>query len=121
RDSAGTALTGRPVTWASSTPSEATVNCSGLVTGVTPGSATMTATSEGKTSTAAITVTTVPVTSVAVLPATASLRVGQTVQLSATPQDSAGGALTGRPVTWASSNISVATVTGSGLVTGHAA
>src|SRR5439155_778674 len=96
----------------------ATVNGSGLVTGVAPGSATMTATSEGKTSTAGITVATVPVTSVAISPATASLRVGQTVQLTATPRDSAGTALTGRPVTWASSTPSVATVNGSGLVTG---
>src|SRR5439155_13027236 len=96
------------------------VSRSGLVTGVAPGSATMTATSEGKSNTAAITVTTLPVASVAISPATASLAVGQTVQLTATPQDSAGTTLTGRTVTWASSNPSVATVSRSGQVTGVA-
>lgn len=48
------------VTWASSAPSVATVSSSGLVTGVSAGSATITATSvsdDTKTSTAAITVT----------------------------------------------------------------
>src|SRR5207253_5779296 len=62
-----------------------------------------------------------PVASVAVAPATASLTVGQTAQLTATPKDSAGTALTGRTVTWASSNTAVATVGPSGLVTSKAA
>ncbi len=118
KDSAGATLTGRPVTWASSNPSIATVSSSGQVAGVTQGSTTITATSEGKNATAAITVMIVPVASVAVAPATASLQVGQTVQLTATPKDSAGSALTGRPVTWTSSNASVATVSGGGLVKG---
>src|SRR5439155_9396651 len=117
KDSAGTSLTGRTVTWTSSNPSVATVNISGRVTGGAAGSATITATSEGQTSSAAVTVTLVPVASVALSPATASIRVGQTVQLTATPQDSAGSTLTGRTVTWTSSNPSVATVSSSGLVT----
>src|SRR5205823_6466016 len=121
KDSAGGALTGRTVTWASSNTAVATVSRSGLVAGVAAGSATITATSERKSSTAAITVTSVSVASVAVAPATASLTVGQTVQLTATPKDSAGSALTGRTVTWASSNTAVATVSPSGLVTSKAA
>src|SRR5947199_207583 len=64
KDSAGGTLTGRTVTWMSGNTSVAAVSSSGQVTGVAPGSATITATSEGKTSTAAITVTTVPVASV---------------------------------------------------------
>ena len=118
KDSAGTALTGRSVTWASSNTSVATVNGSGLVTTVVAGTATITATSEGKSGSAAITVTPIPVASVAVSPATASIAAGQTVQLTATPKDSAGGALTGRSVSWTSSNTLVAIVNGSGLVTG---
>src|SRR5439155_21360294 len=55
------------------------------------------------------------VASVTLAPATASLRVGQTIQLTATPRDSAGGALTGRTVTWASGDTSVARVSPSGL------
>src|SRR3989454_11800814 len=121
QDANGNPLSGRVVTWASSNPAAATVNGSGLVTGAGAGSATITATSEGKSATAAITVTSVPVASVTVSPATANLQSGQTVQLTATPKDASGAALTGRVVTWASSNPAAATVTGSGLVTGVAA
>src|SRR5207249_2212389 len=58
------------------------------------------------------------VASVTISPATGSIRVGQTLQLTATPKDLAGGTLTGRTMMWASSNTSVATVSGSGLVAG---
>src|SRR5207244_1707849 len=120
-DSAGNLLSGRSISWSSSVAAVASVNGSGLVTSVAQGSATITATSEGQNATAAITVMIVPVASVAVAPATASLQVGQTVQLTATPKDSAGSALTGRPVTWTTSNGSVATVNTSGRVTAVAA
>jgi len=59
KDSSGNPLAGRAVTWASGSTSIATVNASGLVTGVAAGSATITATSEGKSGSAAITVTAV--------------------------------------------------------------
>src|SRR5207247_3359231 len=98
-----------------------TVSGGGLVAAVAAGPATITATSEGQSGSAALTVTTVAVASVVVSPATASRQVGQTVQLTATPQDASGTALTGRVVTWASSNTAVATVNGSGVVTGMAA
>jgi hypothetical protein len=56
-DANNNALSGRVVTWSSNTPAVATVdNSSGIVTGVASGSATITATSEGKTGTSAITV-----------------------------------------------------------------
>ena len=120
-DSAGNVLSGRTVTWVSSNASVATVSASGLVTGVGLGSATITATSEGQSNTASVTVTNVPVASVSVTPAPATLQVGQTVQLTATPRDSNGNALSGRVVTWSSSTPSAATVSASGLVTGVAA
>ena len=56
RDPAGKPLTGRPVTWTSSDPSVATVNSSGVVTAVGEGSTTITATSEGQSGTATVTV-----------------------------------------------------------------
>src|SRR5437773_2218463 len=121
KDSAGATLTGRPVTWATSNPSIATVSSSGQVAGVTQGSTTITATSESKTATATINVAIVPVASVRVSPATARLTPGQTAQLTATPKDSAGSALTGRAVTWTSSVLTVASVSASGLVIGGAA
>ena len=120
-DSAGGVLTGRAVTWSSSNTGIATVNGSGVVTALAPGSSTMTATSEGKSGTASVAVSSVPVASVTVAPATASPPVGQTVQLTATPQDASGNPLSGRVITWSSSSTTVATVSGSGLVTARAA
>jgi len=121
RDAFGNPLGGRTVTWSSSNPAVATVNGAGQATGVAVGSATLTATSEGKSGTAAILVTNVPVASVTVSPATASVPAGQTVQLTATLKDANGNTLTGRTVTWSSDNTAVATVSGSGLVSGVAA
>src|SRR5207247_320325 len=118
KDAGGAPLSGRTVTWSSSNTSVATVSSSGLVSGVTPGSATITATSEGKSGTSSISVTNVPVATVDVTPPSASVQAGQTVQLTATPKDAGGNPLSGRTVTWSSSNTSVATVSSSGLVSG---
>src|SRR2546426_940676 len=52
----GNVLTGPTLTWATSNPAVATVNSTGLATGVAAGQATITATSEGQSGTAAITV-----------------------------------------------------------------
>jgi alpha-tubulin suppressor-like RCC1 family protein len=59
-DVAGKVLTGRTVTWTTSDGTVATVSQTGLVTAVTPGSATITATSEGKNGTSAITTIPIP-------------------------------------------------------------
>ena len=236
KDASGNPLSGRVVTWASSAPAVATVNGSGLMSGVAAGTATITATSEGQSGTSAISVTavstnpgtvtdlsvagvttsgvtlaftevtdgtglpasydirwavgsiswgsaasgtsgtcatpvagtaigakrtctvlglvsatgyqfqlgafrgtlnvnaafgalstvasgttaasTAPVASVTVSPASASVAVGQTLQLTATLKDASGVPLSGRVITWASSNTGVATVSGSGLVSG---
>src|SRR5258706_7258122 len=122
KDWTGRALIARVVTWASNAPSVATVG-GGLVTGVAAGTATITATSEGHSGSAVVTVagaSNAPVASVAVSPATASVGVGQTVQLTATPKDASGNALAGRVVTWVSNAPAMATVNGSGLGTGVA-
>ncbi len=58
KDASGTVVSGRVVTWSTSAAAVATVDANGLVTGVSPGTATITATSEGKTAAAAITVVT---------------------------------------------------------------
>lgn len=59
KSAGGTILTGRPVTWATSSAAVAIVSGTGLVTGVAEGGATITATSEGVMGTAAVTVTAV--------------------------------------------------------------
>src|SRR5437879_6778526 len=58
-----------------------------------------------------------PGASVTVSPAVASIALGQTVQLTATPRDSQGNGLAGRVVAWSTSDATAATVSGSGLVT----
>ncbi|HWC75755.1 MAG TPA: Ig-like domain-containing protein, partial [Gemmatimonadales bacterium] len=116
-DSANNVLNGRTVTWSTGAAGVATVNASGLVTAVGPGSTPITATSEGKTATSIISVTLAPVATVTISPATASLRVGAKLQLSATTKDSSGNVLTGRVVTWSSNAPAVATVSTTGLVT----
>jgi hypothetical protein len=71
--------------------------------------------------TAAVTVTCpIPVATVTVAPASVSLAVGGTVQLTATLRDSSGAELTGRVITWSSDAGGVAAVSPSGMVTGMA-
>jgi len=57
KDANGVALTGRPVTWSTNAPAIATVDANGLVTGKVPGTASITATSEGKGGSSTVTVT----------------------------------------------------------------
>ena len=121
KDANSNTLTGRTATWVSSNTNVATVTGSGLVTGVTAGTATITATSEGKNGTATVTVSNVPVASVTVSPAASTVTVGQTLQLSATMKDASNNTLTGRTATWVTSSPAVATVSASGLVTAVAA
>src|SRR5436309_1202107 len=121
KGAAGNVLSGRSVTWASGTPAVATVSSTGLVTGVAAGAATITATSEGQSGTAAVTVASVPVASVTVSQATANVLAGATTQLSAVTKDAAGSVLSGRVISWTSSNTAIATVSAAGLVMGVAA
>jgi uncharacterized protein YjdB len=117
QDSAGNALGGRTVTWTSSDTTIAKVSTSGLVTGRALGTATITATSETRSGTATVTVASVPVSNVIVTPDTGHVAVGATLQLTATLTDSAADTLTGRPVTWTSSDTTTAKVSTGGLVT----
>ena len=117
RDADGTVVTDRPVTWSSSNALVASVSTTGVVTAVAPGSATISAAAGGRSGSSAVTVTLVPVGSVTVLPSTASIVAGQSTTLAATLRDAAGTIITGRTVTWSSSNTLVATVSSTGVVT----
>lgn len=105
-----------PVTFASSDPAVATVSEEGLVTTLGVGTVTITATSDVFSGTASITVLE-PVATVELQTGTLLIEVGDTVQFSATPKDGNGHALN-RPVTWGSSNNSVATVDENGRIIG---
>ena len=65
----------RPVTWSSSAPSIATVDANGLVSALLPGQTTITATSEGKSATAKVTVVPGPPTTLAIADGDAQLAV----------------------------------------------
>ena len=119
-DASGNPLSGRIVGWSSSDNTIASVSASGVVTALAPGAATITASSEGQSGTAIVTVGPVPVATVSVTPAQPTLTVGQTVTLTANPMDASGQPVTGRAVTWTSGAPSIATVSGSGVVTGVA-
>ncbi len=116
KDAGGTALTGRSMTWSSNDQSVATVSGTGLVTGVAPGSARITATAEGISGHIDITVALAPVATVTIAPSLDTLTVGKTTQLQAATKDALGNTLTGRAVTWSSSAEGVATVSSTGLV-----
>jgi uncharacterized protein YjdB len=115
RDASGNVLTGRAVVWSSSAPGVASVASDGTVTAVSNGSATITATVEGRTGTAAVTVAQ-QVANVSVTPGTLSLTTGGTGQLTATATDANGNGVAGAAISWTSSSPTVATVDGSGLV-----
>lgn len=120
RDTSGVVVTDRDITWRSSDPGVAIVSTSGGVTGIAAGSATITATSEGTSGSAAVTVVNPPVASVTVEPSSASVTVGATTTLTATVRDANGAVVNDRPVAWRSSNDAVATVSPDGVVTGVA-
>ena len=125
KDQNGIVMTGQSVSW-SSNNGAASVNSSGVVTGVSAGSATITAVSSGISGTAAITVTSTPppapvVTTVTVSPASASVVAGSTVTLQATVKDQNGNVMSGQTVGWTSGNTAAATVNSSGVVSGVAA
>jgi hypothetical protein len=115
-DSAGAVLTDRRVTWSSSDPAMATIDTTGRATALAPGTIAISATSEGITGAASLTVVAIPVATVVVQPADTLLEIGQAVQFSAEARDSAGQPLADRTITWSSRDPFVATVTGDGLV-----
>ena len=121
RDASGNAITGRTVTWTSSNAGIATVT-GGMVAAAAAGSATITATCDGVTGTATVSVAAtpaaVPVNRVVLTPETLSLLIGGTGVVTAATYDVAGAPLTGRTVTWSSSNSGVATVGANGTVKG---
>ena len=108
--------TDKTVTWSSSDSNIATVDGDGKVTALKEGTATITAKSGEKSATCSVTVSkkVIAVTSVTLDKPSASLKVGETVTLTATvkPDDA-----TDKTVTWNTSDASIATVDANGKVT----
>jgi alpha-tubulin suppressor-like RCC1 family protein len=115
-DAGGAPLPGRVFAWSSGNPAIATVTSLGVVRGMGAGTVTITGTSEEKSATSTATVIVPPVATVTVAPATATVGLGDSLQLRADVKDAAGNILTGRSVTWQSSNGLVASVSATGKV-----
>ncbi|MCC6772309.1 MAG: Ig-like domain-containing protein [Gemmatimonadaceae bacterium] len=113
----GSAISGRAINFASSNPAVASVGTGGLVTAVTEGTTTITATSEGKAATVVVTVQRETVASIRLTPQVAQLlRVGGQLQVTAQPLNASGQPLTGRAMTWFTNNPAVVTVSQLGVV-----
>jgi uncharacterized protein YjdB len=117
RDAGGAVMAGVVPTWTSSNPAVATVSAAGLVRAVANGSATITATVGSVSATAAITVQQVAASVTLSATALTLTSVGATHQLTALVRDARGQPYPDAPVTWATSDASVATVSPTGLVT----
>ena len=122
KDASGAVLTGRTIAWTTSDATIATVSATGLVTTLRGGLVTITAASGDKSGSAALSVgvsasAPAPVAAVT-LSVASSVNVGSSTQATATLKDAAGNLLTGRVITWVSSDASIASVSTTGLVTG---
>ena len=113
------------IAWSTDNPSIADINAStGVVTGVSEGTATITATStfdSSESDSVEVTVTAVPVEpeviGVTVTPETVTIEVGQTQQLEVVVEVQGDAS---QDITWSNSNSDVATVDATGLVTAQA-
>ncbi len=108
--------------WSSSQPTIARVSALGVVTAVSAGQAAVTGKIGEVLGQANVVVTSLsagqsPVVAVSVHPNSASINIGQTLQLTVTATDAAGNTQTGRTVAWVSNATAIATVSATGLVT----
>lgn len=118
-DQSGHVMSGQTVSWSSANANVASVSNAGVVTLAGVGSTTISVEADSLTTTVPVTVTAVPVASVAtvtVTPSSDSLAVGASTTLSAIAKDSSGATIAGAPISWVSSNTSAATVSTSGVV-----
>ncbi|RKG94083.1 Ig-like domain-containing protein [Corallococcus terminator] len=118
RDAQGAPLADRVVTWSSGDTTRAQVDATGLVTALKAGQVHITATSETKSASATLMLESPDIASVAVLADSPGLYVGQEVQLQAVLKDASGRVVTGRVVTWTSSDASLAVIDANGKVLG---
>ena len=114
-DQNGQAMAGAAIVWSSDAASVAAVDGSGLVTAVGNGAATITA-SAGEVSKSTTVSVDQMVSSVTVSPAAETLVARDDLSVSAEAVDANGHAVAGAEFEWASSDTSVVSVDGSGLV-----
>ncbi len=114
-----TAMEGLSFTWMSSNETVGTITPAGVFTAVSPGSATISASSGGISGTADVMVS-LPapaLTTIVLDPVSASITVGDGQQFNATGYDQYETAMADIPFTWVSSNETVGTITPAGVFT----
>ena len=121
RNDAGEVIAGKTFTWSTSNAAVATVSSDGTVLAVAPGSATISASVDGKSASAALTVEARALTRIVVTPAPMLAAIGGSAQAAAEGVDQRGKPIVVQQFTFQSSNPAVATVSPSGLVTGVSA
>jgi len=100
RTSTGNPRADVSISWSSDNPSVASVDAAGLVIGLKPGKANITATSERASAKMAVEVSTNPVASLTVEPRSASARTGDVVRFSTGASDAAGKSVSSCEVRW---------------------
>ena len=110
----GETLTGRAVSWSSSNTSMATVNAGGVISAITPGTVTVSATSEGQTGSATLLVK-YNITSVTIS-GSARVKVGDSYSYSVTPK-LADGSVVVRPVAWNVKEVGAGSISAGGVLT----
>ena len=116
RSADGEYLEDRTMVWTSGNPDVARVGAAGVVEGLKPGVATITATCGRAAKSLVIQVFPIPVHHIDLAVPFNELEVGDRVGLSATPVSAAGEKLTERTIVWSSSDPGVATVDDTGFV-----
>jgi len=117
-DHNGRLIDGKWIVLFSSNESVATVSQDGVVTGHALGPVTITAISEGIRGTLSLAVVEPPPARIAVAPRFASVGAGETTALRAAALAASGDTVRGAAITWSTTTPGVATVNGSGTVTG---
>jgi uncharacterized protein YjdB len=133
QDGSGAIVTDAAVTWTVQDPRIVSISEAGVVTALAVGTSQVAASSLGKSGIAIVTVkaeavnpgsvdppsvTPSPVASVTVTAPAQKVKPGSSLQLIATAVDANGNSVPNQTFYWSSSNTSIATVSGSGVVTG---
>lgn len=116
-DQNGAPIATGAISWSTGSPTIATVNASGAVNGITAGQTSVIASAAGRQGQQSLTVIPAPVATVSISPAAVEIRAGTAQQLSVVLKDVGGNVLSGRAVTWESSDTSRVRVSNTGMVT----
>ncbi len=115
-DCSNNSIAKKTVTFSSSNSAIASVTQLGVIIGISVGKATVSASADGKTGDATVTVTPEHVASISTTPASVTLRRNGTQQFTAVAKNTQGIAISGITFSWASSNSSLASVDNNGFV-----